>query len=231
MPVGIPKVPFQEPEEEDADWVDLYNGLYRSRAIFLGKRLDEETSTQIQNLLVYLDIRHSDRENRDSDGDGDSDSNSDSDSDSDIAIESNRDIFFYINSRGGSIISGVAIYDLMQAVQPDVQTLCVGIAASMAAFLLVGGEITKRLAFPHARVMMHQPECDLHDKTLSVDYVTELIIVKNLYLSIVDAYAKRTGKDHDIIHMDIQRCQLMTARETQDYGIIDYITREKYNYL
>nr|CUR01097.1 clpP1 [Acacia blakelyi] len=227
MPVGIPKIPFQEPEEEDSDWVDLYNGLYRSRAIFLGKRLDEETSTQIQNLLVYLDIRHSDR---DSDSDSDGDGDSDSDSDIDIDIESNRDVFFYINSRGGSIVSGVAIYDLMQAVQPDVQTLCVGIAASMAAFLLLGGETTKRLAFPHARVMMHQPECDLQEKTLSEDYVTELNIVNTLYLNVVGIYAKRTGKDPDTIHIDIQRSQLMTAKETQDYGIIDYITREKDDY-
>nr|YP_010329257.1 clp protease proteolytic subunit [Zygophyllum kansuense]UJH21891.1 clp protease proteolytic subunit [Zygophyllum kansuense] len=123
MPVGVPKVPYRLPGEEDASWVDLINRLYRERLLFLGQKVGSEISNHIMGLMVYLSIEDSD-----------------------------KDLYLFINSPGGYIISGVGIYDIMQVVQPDVQTICMGVAASMGSFILVGGEITKRLAFPHARI-------------------------------------------------------------------------------
>ncbi|XP_022732785.1 uncharacterized protein LOC111286890 [Durio zibethinus] len=118
MPVGIPKVPFQVPGDNDASWVDIYNRIYRERLLFLGKELDIQTSNQLAGIMIYL------------------------------SIESNsRDLFFFINSPGGGIVSGLSLFDTMQAVEPDVHTLAMGLTASIAAFLLVGGEITKRRAF------------------------------------------------------------------------------------
>ncbi|KAL1134179.1 hypothetical protein V6Z11_A12G088700 [Gossypium hirsutum] len=128
MPIGVPKVPFRNPGEEDAVWVDVYNRLYRERLLFLGQEVDSEISNQLIGLMVYLSIEND-----------------------------TKDLYLFINSPGGWVIPGVAIYDTMQFVQPDVHTICMGLAASMGSFLLAGGEITKRLAFPHARVMIHQP--------------------------------------------------------------------------
>ncbi|KAJ0078009.1 hypothetical protein Patl1_36733 [Pistacia atlantica] len=104
MPIGVPKVPFRSPGEEDASWVDVY-----------------EISNQLIGLMVYLSIEND-----------------------------TEDLYLFINSPGGWVIPGIAIYDTMQFVRPDVHTICMGLAASMGSFILVGGEITKRLAFPHA---------------------------------------------------------------------------------
>nr|UVY96443.1 clpP-like protease [Rehderodendron indochinense] len=120
MPIGVPKVPFRGPGEEDASWVDV-NRLYRERLLFLGQEVDSEISNQLIGLMVYLSIE-----------------------------DDTKDLYLFINSPGGWVIPGVAIYDTMQFVQPDVHTICMGLAASMGSFILVGGEITKRLAFPHA---------------------------------------------------------------------------------
>lgn len=104
----------------DTNWI-LINRLYRERLLFLGQEVDSEISNQLIGLMVYLSIEND-----------------------------NKDLYLFINSPGGWVIPGVAIYDTMQFVQPDVQTICMGLAASMGSFILVGGEITKRLAFPHA---------------------------------------------------------------------------------
>jgi len=121
MPVGIPKVPFLGPDDEDASWVDLYHRLFHQRLLFLGQEIKSEISNQIVGLMVYLNL-----------------------------VNSNEDIYLFINSPGGGVFSGIAIFDTMQMVGAEVQTVCVGVAASMASLVLVGGEITKRLAFPHA---------------------------------------------------------------------------------
>nr|YP_010721628.1 ATP-dependent Clp protease proteolytic subunit [Stachytarpheta jamaicensis]WDS80523.1 ATP-dependent Clp protease proteolytic subunit [Stachytarpheta jamaicensis] len=121
MPIGVPKVPFRSPGEEDASWVDVYNRLYRERLLFLGQEVDSEISNQLIGLMVYLSIE-----------------------------DDTKDLYLFINSPGGWVIPGVAIYDTMQFVRPEVHTICMGLAASMGSFILVGGEITKRLAFPHA---------------------------------------------------------------------------------
>jgi ATP-dependent Clp protease protease subunit len=121
MPIGVPKVPFRSPGEGDTSWVDIYNRLYRERLFFLGQEVDTEISNQLISLMIYLSIE-----------------------------KDTKDLYLFINSPGGWVISGMAIYDTMQFVRPDVQTICMGLAASIASFILVGGAITKRIAFPHA---------------------------------------------------------------------------------
>lgn len=121
MPLGVPKVPFLVPGDDEASWIDLYNRLFQERLLFLGQEVNSEISNQLVGLMVYLSLE-----------------------------DKNKDLYLFINSPGGEVISGMAIFDTMQFVEAEVQTVCVGLAASMGSLLLVGGEITKRLAFPHA---------------------------------------------------------------------------------
>lgn len=121
MPVGVPKVPFQLPEDDEASWVDLYNRLYQQRFLFLGQEVNFEVSNILVGLMVYLSLE-----------------------------DKSRDLHLFINSPGGEVISGMAIFDMMQVVEAEVHTVCLGLAASMGSLILVGGEFTKRLAFPHA---------------------------------------------------------------------------------
>src|SRR6266487_1961594 len=121
MPVGVPKVPYLMPEEDEASWVDLYHLLYEERLLFLGQEVNSEISNQLNGLMVYLSLQ-----------------------------DKTKDLYLFINSPGGELMSGMAMFDTMQFVKAEVQTVCVGIAVSMASLLLLGGEITKRLAFSHA---------------------------------------------------------------------------------
>nr|CUR04552.1 clpP1 [Acacia merrallii]CUR04643.1 clpP1 [Acacia merrallii] len=194
MPVGVPRVPFQGPGDEDASWVDIYNRLYRQRALFLGQRVDSTIGNQLVGLITYLTIE-----------------------------DSTKGMDFFINSPGGSLVSGVAIYDLMQVVEPEIQTICIGLAASMASFLLLGGEITKRIAFPHARVMMHQPIADLCPKIKAGESLTELNEVIIMYHSVVNTYIQRTGKPSWVVYKDISRDIFMSAEEAQAHGIVDLV--------
>nr|CUR07644.1 clpP1 [Acacia tysonii] len=195
MPFGVPKVPYQGPEDENASWFDLYNGLYKTRAIFIGRKLDDELTNQTLGLLVHLHLNNPDKE----------------------------DIQVFINCPGGWMLSGIAISDLMETVQPDVQTICVGTAASMATFILLSGEPTKCTAFPHARVMIHTPIGDIYPKTISGDYVLELDEVARLYTRVLEKYTIRTGKTLPVIMEDMENVVYMTAEEAQDHGIIDDI--------
>lgn len=119
---------FRVPGAPQADWVDIYNRLYRERIIFLGQEIDDEIANQIIAVMLYLESE-----------------------------DNTKPIYLYINSPGGSVIAGMAIYDTMKHIKSDVVTINVGLAASMASFLLGGGEKGKRLALPHSRVMIHQP--------------------------------------------------------------------------
>uniref|UniRef100_A0AAU6QCH2 ATP-dependent Clp protease proteolytic subunit n=1 Tax=Komaroffia diversifolia TaxID=555468 RepID=A0AAU6QCH2_9MAGN len=120
MPLGIPKVPFRGPGDEEANWVDIYR-LHRERLVFLGDEVNSENSNHVTNIMVFLTIENS-----------------------------KADIFFFLNSRGGGLGPGASLFDLIEALEPDVQTICMGVAASVASFLLSGGEATKRVALPHA---------------------------------------------------------------------------------
>nr|AYP34889.1 clp protease proteolytic subunit [Siphonochilus kirkii] len=193
MPVGVPKVPFRNPGEEDATWVELYNRLYRERLLFLGQEVKEEISNTIVGLMVYLSIE-----------------------------DQTRDLYLFINSPGGWVISGIAIFDTMQLVTPDVHTICMGIAASMASFILVGGEITKRLAFPHARIMIHQPASSFYDGR-SGDFLRETRQIVKLRENLTKVYVQRTGMPLWVVAQDMERDIFMSATEAQAYGIVDLV--------
>nr|YP_010006871.1 ClpP [Passiflora deidamioides]QNR05638.1 ClpP [Passiflora deidamioides] len=129
MPLGVPQIPLYLPQEEDDDvtWID--NGLYKIKILFLGGEVNSELSTHISNLLIHLNAED----------------------------YSPGDFYLFINSPGGWILPGMTIYNTMDAVDADVRTICTGLAASMASFILVAGASFKRFAFPHAWVMIHQP--------------------------------------------------------------------------
>nr|AJA05745.1 clp protease proteolytic subunit [Castanea pumila var. pumila] len=193
MPIGVPKVPFRSPGEEDASWVDI-NRLYRARLLFLGQEVDSDLSNQIIGLMVYLSLE-----------------------------DDSKDLYLFINSPGGWVIPGVAIYDTMQFVQPDVQTICMGLAASIGSFLLVGGEITKRLAFPHARrVMIHQPASSFYEAPAG-EFILEAEEMMKLRETITGVYVQRTGTPLWVVSEDMERDVFMSATEAQAYGIVDHV--------
>ncbi|XP_052620192.1 ATP-dependent Clp protease proteolytic subunit-like [Lactuca sativa] len=198
MPIGVPKVPFRSPGEEDASWVDIYNRLYRERLLFLGQEVDSEISNQLIGLMIYLSIE-----------------------------DDTKDLYLFINSPGGWVIPGVALYDTMQFVQPDVHTICMGSAASMGSFILVGGEITKRLAFPHAwiRVMIHQPAGSFSEVATG-EFILEVGELLKLRETLTRVYVQRTGKPLWVVSEDMERDVFMSATEAQAYGIVDLVAVE-----
>nr|YP_010178771.1 clp protease proteolytic subunit [Paphiopedilum victoria-mariae]YP_010603367.1 Clp protease proteolytic subunit [Paphiopedilum moquetteanum]YP_010604895.1 Clp protease proteolytic subunit [Cypripedium victoria-regina]QUV74884.1 clp protease proteolytic subunit [Paphiopedilum victoria-mariae]WAN77770.1 Clp protease proteolytic subunit [Paphiopedilum moquetteanum]WAN79829.1 Clp protease proteolytic subunit [Paphiopedilum victoria-mariae]WAN79905.1 Clp protease proteolytic subunit [Cypripediu len=199
MPVGVPKVPFRIPGEEDAVWVDLYNRLHRERLLFLGQEVDSEISNQLAGLMVYLSIE-----------------------------DATRDLYLFINSPGGWVIPGIAIYDTMQFVVPDVYTICMGLAASMGSFILVGGEITKRLAFPHARVMIHQPASSFYEAQAG-EFILEAEELLKLRENLTKVYVQRTYNPLWVISEDMERDVFMSATEAQAHGIVDLVAVEDEN--
>nr|UUL98537.1 clp protease proteolytic subunit [Euphorbia lathyris] len=192
MPIGVPKVPFRHPGEDDPFWIDLYR-LYRERLLFLGQGIDSEISNQLIGLMVYLSIE-----------------------------SETKDLYLFINSPGGWVIPGVAIYDTMQFVRPDVQTVCMGLAASMGSFILVGGKITKRLAFPHAWVMIHQPIAGFYEAQIA-EFVLEAEELLKLREILTRIYAQRTGKPLWVVSEDMERDVFMSATEAQAHGIVDLV--------
>nr|YP_010719015.1 clp protease proteolytic subunit [Beccarinda tonkinensis]WDR39342.1 clp protease proteolytic subunit [Beccarinda tonkinensis] len=195
MPIGVPKVPFRIPGEEDASWVDV-NRLYRERLLFLGQDVHSEISNQLIGLMVYLSIE-----------------------------DDTKDLYLFINSPGGWVIAGLAIYDTMQFVRPEVHTVCMGLAASMGSFLLAAGELTKRLAFPHARVMIHQPAASFYEAQTG-EFILEAEELLKIRETITRVYAQRTGKPLWVVSEDLERDVFMSATEAQAYGIVDLVAVE-----
>nr|AGS43998.1 clp protease proteolytic subunit [Vicia faba]QJQ79510.1 clp protease proteolytic subunit [Vicia faba] len=193
MPVGVPKVAFDVPGEDEASWIDLYYRLFHERLLFLGKEVSSEISNQLVGIMVYLSL-----ENK------------------------NKDLYMFINSPGGGILSGMAIFDVMQFVEAEVQTVCVGLAASMGSLILLGGEITKRLAFPHARVMLHQPASSFYEGNTG-ESMMEVTEIMKMQTTMINIYCQRTGKPSWQIYKDMERDFFMSAEEAQAYGIIDTV--------
>nr|WNM88982.1 ATP-dependent Clp protease proteolytic subunit [Caragana opulens] len=191
MPVGVPKVPFLLPGDDDASWIDLYNRLFQERLLFLGQEVNSEISNQLVGLMVYLSLE-----------------------------DKTKDLYLFINSPGGEVISGMAIFDTMQFVEAEVQTVCVGLAASMGSLLLVGGVITKRLAFPH--VMIHQPASSFYEGQ-TVECMLEANELLKMRQTMTKIYAQRTGKPSWQISKDMERDHYMSAEEAQAHGIVDMV--------
>ncbi|XVF05527.1 hypothetical protein REPUB_Repub05bG0179800 [Reevesia pubescens] len=144
-----------------------------------------------------------------------------------LSIESDtKDLYLFINSPGGWVVPGVALYDTMQFVQPDVQTICIGLGASMGSFLLAGGAITKRLAFPHARVMIHQPSSCFYEAQTG-EVILEAEELLKLRESITMVYVQRTGKPLWVVSEDMERDVFMSATEAQAHGIVDRVAVKK----
>nr|YP_010499449.1 clp protease proteolytic subunit [Coalisina paradoxa]UWT58708.1 clp protease proteolytic subunit [Coalisina paradoxa] len=196
MPIGVPRVLFFGPDGEIA-WVDIYNQIYRERLFFLGATVDSELSNQLISLMIYLSME-----------------------------KDNKDMYMFINSPGGWVISGMAIYDTMQSLPPDIQTICMGLAASIASFILVGGAITKRIAFPHAWVMIHQPASSFY-MTQTAEFVVEAEELLKLRETITGVYVQRTGKPIWVVSEDMERDVFMSATEAQAHGIVDHVAVQK----
>ncbi len=192
MPIGVPKVPFRLPGEPSAQWVDLYNRLYRDRVLFLCQELDDEIANQLISIIIFLS-----------------------------AEDPSQGLYIYINSPGGSVTCGIAVYDAMNYAKADVTTICVGSAASMASFVLAGGETGKRIALPHSRIMIHQPEGGNQGQTSEVLSESEEVI--RIRRDVAKIYAQRTGQSLSKISRDMDRDQFMSAREAKEYGIVDQV--------
>ncbi|TGK00703.1 ATP-dependent Clp endopeptidase proteolytic subunit ClpP [Leptospira semungkisensis] len=171
---------------------DIYSRLLKDRIIFLGNAISDEYANVVIAQLLFLDAENPD-----------------------------RDIYLYINSPGGYVSSGLAIYDTMQYIKADVRTLCVGQASSMAALLLAGGAKGKRSALPHSRIMMHQPTGGATGQASDIAIQAKEVLKLKEVLN--GLYAKHTDKTVEMIQKDTERDLYMTAEEAQAYGIIDSV--------
>jgi ATP-dependent Clp protease protease subunit len=172
----------------------LYNRLLRERIVVLGTQVDDEVANRICAELLLL-----------------------------AADDPNRDIWLYINSPGGSVTAGMAIYDMMEYVPNDVCTVAMGLAASMGQFLLCAGETGKRYALPHARIMMHQPSGGIGGTAADIAIQAEqMLYVKK---TLAERIAHHTGQPLDQIEKDSDRDRWFTAEEAKDYGFIDNVVR------
>ncbi|MDE5907290.1 MAG: ATP-dependent Clp endopeptidase proteolytic subunit ClpP [Lachnospiraceae bacterium] len=171
---------------------DIYSRLLKERIIFLGEEVNEVTASLIVAQMLFLE-----------------------------AEDPEKDIQFYINSPGGSVTAGMAIYDTMQYIKCDVSTNCIGMAASMGAFLLAGGAKGKRLALPNAEVMIHQPLGGAQGQATEIEIAAKHILHTKEKLNKI--LAENTGKDYDVIAADTERDNWMTAEEAKEYGLIDRV--------
>lgn len=172
--------------------MDVFSRLMMDRIIFLGTQVDDYTANVIQAQLLYLD-----------------------------SSEPGKDVSIYINSPGGSVYAGLGIYDTMQYIQSDVSTICTGMAASMAAVLLVAGAKDKRFALKHSRVMIHQPMGGIQGQASDIEITSREILKlkKELYTII----SEHSGQPYDKVYQNSDRDYWMTAQEAVDYGMIDRV--------
>jgi len=192
MPIGVPKVAYRLPGSPVADWVDLYNRLYRERILFLGQEINDEIANQVIGVMLYLDSE-----------------------------DNTKPINLYINSPGGSVTSGFAMFDTMRHVKSEVSTINVGLAASMGSFLLMGGTKGKRLALPHSRTMIHQPAGGAQGQAEDIKVEAEQILA--IRERVVNYYSTLSGQPRDKVRMDLDRDNFMSAEETLQYGLIDRV--------
>lgn len=175
---------------------DIYSRLLKDRIIFLGEDVNDVSASLIVAQLLFLE-----------------------------AEDPNKDISLYINSPGGSVSAGFAIYDTMQYIKCDVSTICIGMAASMGAFLLAGGTKGKRLALPNAEIMIHQPSGGARGQETEIRIVAENILKTRNKLNQI--LADNTGKSIEQISLDTERDNYMSATEALDYGIIDRVVENR----
>jgi len=171
---------------------DIYSRLLRERIVFLGTPIDDKVADSVVAQLLYLE-----------------------------AEDPEKDIQIYVNSPGGSVYAGMAIYDTMQQIQPDIVTICYGIAASMGAFLLSGGTKGKRMALPSSRIMIHQPLGGAQGQAVDIEIQAKEILYIKKRLN--DLIAEHTGQPVDKIAADTERDFYMSSAEAKEYGLIDQV--------
>ena len=169
---------------------DIYSRLLKDRIIFLGEEVNETTASLVVAQLLFLESE-----------------------------DPNKDIQLYINSPGGMVTAGMAIYDTMQYIKCDVSTICIGLAASMGAFLLAGGTKGKRFALPNSEIMIHQPSGGAKGQATEIQIAAENILKTKKRLN--EILAANTGKPYETIAADTERDNYMSAQEAADYGLID----------
>jgi len=193
MPLGTPKVAYRPPGAMSADWIDIYNRMYRERILFLGAQVDDQLANQLIAIMLYLDSE-----------------------------DNNKQISMYINSPGGSVQSGLAIFDTMRHIKSDVSTINIGLAASMGSFLLCGGTKGKRLALPHSRTMIHQPAAGgIQGQASDIKIMAEQILT--IRETCVRYYAELSGQPKEKVVRDLDRDNFMSAQEALEYGLIDKV--------
>ncbi len=175
---------------------DIFSRLLRERIVFLGQQVDDSISNIVVAQLLFLE-----------------------------ADDPEKDIFLYINSPGGSVTAGMAIYDTMQHIRPDVSTICVGLAASMGAFLLTGGAKGKRLSLPHTRIMIHQPLGGAQGQATDIEIQAKEILYHKNRLNELMAF--HTGQPIERIADDTDRDFFMAPDEAKNYGLIDQVVSQR----
>ena len=171
---------------------DIYSRLLNERIIFLGQAVDDQVANLIVAQLLHLESQDPD-----------------------------KDISIYINSPGGSIYAGLAVYDTMQFIKPDVATICCGIAMSMGSLLLAGGAPGKRLALPNSRILIHQPSGGFQGQSTDIDIHAREVLA--LRARIDELYAKHTGQPVEQVHTDMERDRFFKSEEAKEYGLIDRV--------
>ena len=197
MPIGVPSVPYRLPGSQYERWIDIYSRLSQERIIFLGQEVTDGLANRIVAFLLYLD-----------------------------AEDPSKPIYLYINSPGGSVTAGMAIYDTMQYIKSEVVTICVGLAASMGAFLLASGTSGKRLALPHARIMIHQPLGGT-GRLQATDIDIEAKEILRIRHQLNGIMAERSGQTIEKIAKDTDRDYYMSAAEAVEYGLIDKVIEDR----
>ena len=175
---------------------DIYSRLLKDRIIFLGEEVNDASASIVVAQLLFLE-----------------------------AEDPEKDIHLYINSPGGSVTAGMAIYDTMQYIKCDVETICIGMAASMGAFLLAGGAKGKRYALPNAEIMIHQPSGGAKGQATEIEIAAENILKTKKRLN--EILAENTGQPLDVIRIDTERDNFMSAEEAKEYGLIDQVIERR----
>jgi len=195
MPLGTPKVAYRPPGGVMGDWIDIYNRMYRERILFLGRQVDEDLANQLVAIMLYLDSE-----------------------------DNNKQISMYINSPGGSVPAGLAIFDTMRHIKSDVSTINIGLAASMGSFLLCGGTKGKRFALPNSRTMIHQPASGgMQGQASDIKIMAEQIL--SVREKCVKYYSELSGQPKEKVVRDLDRDYFMSAQEAYEYGLIDKVIK------
>jgi ATP-dependent Clp protease protease subunit len=171
---------------------DIYSRLLNERIIFLGAPIDDQVANVVVAQLLHLE-----------------------------SVDPAKDVSLYINSPGGSVYAGLAIYDTMNFIKPDVQTMCVGIAMSAASLLLAGGTHGKRSSLPNSRILMHQPSAGFEGQATDIEIHAREVL--SLRARIDEIYANHTGKTVEEVHHDMERDRFFNAKDAAEYGLIDRV--------